>query len=660
MLRSATLAHTASALSDLNLGVAAIARPLESRTLASATTRKLSLDDALTAMITRPVVAEFIERRRECRKVMLSRCHGRVGAQGRRVARAPIDVGRRLNLPERAKLGSLPHLRRQRKEDREPRIHPQELSKIIGMETVLLRNGPLANISREAAPRAAGLGRYAAVGDAANVAAAFVRAAASADQPALIAGDQTVSYPALRTAVGQVQRYLQSRDDFRPGALVAIRLENSFEYLAALYGVLSADGVVVPLSPALPAPRWQQICHSCRPRWLITREGDVGPETAGQAAATLDLSRPPATAAEAPAPQRGGRDLAMVLYTSGSTGVPKGVMLSHRNLLANTQSILEYLPIRSDDRALAVLPFYHAFGNSILQTHMLIGATLVLGGQTTFPTSIIESLRQSQATSFSAVPEVFAMLVRFARLGDVPLPGLRYMSVAGGPLAAELAQHIARRIAPAQFFVMYGQTEATARLSYLPPEQLHRRWGSIGRGIPGVELRVVDDQGAAVGPWRIGRLLARGENVMRGYWEDPESTATLLSGGWLDTGDLATVDEDGYIYLRGRSSLLVKIQGHRVHPAEIEEVVSRRFPGVQAVVVPYEPGSGTRLALFVVPAGGAAVSLPEVRRACADELPRHKRPSEIEVLERWPLNDAMKVDRRALVQRLSSWERKAC
>jgi acyl-CoA synthetase (AMP-forming)/AMP-acid ligase II len=362
----------------------------------------------------------------------------------------------------------------------------------------------------------------------------------------------------------------------------------------------------------------------------------------------------------APVLQRGGRDLAMILYTSGSTGTPKGVMLSHRNLLANTQSILEYLPIRRDDRALVVLPWCHAFGNSILLTHTLIGATLVLAGSMTFPVSILQALREMQATSLSAVPELFSLLLRFARLDQVPLPHLRYMSVAGGALAPELTEQVAAGIAPARFYVMYGQTEATARLSYLPPEELTQRRGSIGRGIPGVELRVVDDSGSPVPPGRIGRLVARGENVMLGYWQDADRSSPLLSGGWLDTGDLATVDHDGYIYLRGRASLLVKVQGHRVHPTEIEDVVNRHFPGIQTVAVPYDSAGATRLALLVIPGNDQAVGERELRAVCLAELPRHKIPSRIELLDRWPLNGAMKIDRQALVRWLSSQERKAC
>jgi acyl-CoA synthetase (AMP-forming)/AMP-acid ligase II len=329
-------------------------------------------------------------------------------------------------------------------------------------------------------------------------------------------------------------------------------------------------------------------------------------------------------------------------------------MLSHRNLLANADSILHDLPIRAEDRALVIVPFCHALGNSVLQTHVLAGATLLLGGALTFPATIVETLRELGATSFSAVPEVYGMLLKYGRLGEAPLPALRYMAVAGGELRHDLAADVADRIAPAAFHVMYGQSEASARLASLPPDEFRARRGSIGKPIPGVALAIMDEAGRELPPGEVGMLCARGDNVMLGYWQDPAATTEVMSaGGWLRTGDLAHRDAAGYFYLDGRASLLVKVQGHRVHPAEIEGVVEAGFPHAHAVAVPMARGDETRFVLFLAPRDHRPIDVAEIRATCRQELPSYKLPLRFEVLDRFPLTSAQKVDRAALGLRLA-------
>jgi acyl-CoA synthetase (AMP-forming)/AMP-acid ligase II len=342
----------------------------------------------------------------------------------------------------------------------------------------------------------------------------------------------------------------------------------------------------------------------------------------------------------------------MLLFTSGSTGLPKGVMLSHGNLLSNTRSILHDLPISAEDRALVLLPFCHAFGNSIMQTHMLAGATMVFAGALMFPATIPQAIAKFEATSFSGVPEVYGMLMKYGRVGEQAMPSLRYMSVAGGGLRHDLSMQIAELIAPADFYVMYGQSEASARLAVLPPDQLKVREGSIGRALSGVELAVLDDSNRPLPQGEAGMLCARGPNVMLGYWQDEAASAEALSGGWLRTGDLARADADGYFYIAGRANLLVKVQGYRVHPAEIESVVEAAFPGVRAVALPMQHAGETRFALFVAPQGGAAVDLATLRAICQRELPSYKIPVHVEILEELPLTSGYKVDRAALSLRL--------
>ena len=494
-----------------------------------------------------------------------------------------------------------------------------------------------------------------AVDAADHLGAAFLAAAeAAADRVAVATPDRDISYNELRSLSLSLRDRLRADSGFHVGDRVLMWMPNGVEYIAAFYGVLLAGGIVVPTPPDLEAGRLRQVLAASGARRILTID--------------RVLRRRPSPSAEVPrpillepvrAPDRwdwnslpAGDEPAAIFFTSGSTGEPKGVTLSHRNLLANAASIAEYLEIRSDERALAALPFYHAFGNSILQTHLLRGASLVLDGSLTFPETILEAIERHRATSLSGVPDFFRTLLSRTSFGERELPSLRTLAVAGGRLDPDQASVLAFRAAPARLFVMYGQTEASARLSYLHPDDQEERFGSIGRGIPGVRLEVVDEQGEPVRVGEIGEIRARGENIMRGYWRDPAGTATVLRDGWLHTGDLATVDEDGFIYPKGRRAGFVKIAGYRVHPAEIEGFIRREANLLEAVVVPYQSEAGTRLALFAQAwdLDGAPTS-EELRLLCARALPRYQIPEYIEILQRYPLTNSYKPDHQALRRR---------
>src|SRR5258708_15022918 len=240
------------------------------------------------------------------------------------------------------------------------------------------------------------------------------------------------------------------------------------------------------------------------------------------------------------------------------------------------------------------------------------------------------------------------MLLDHSSVGKTDLPRLGYMAVAGGSLRHDLGVEVAQRIAPARFFVMYGQTEATARLAYVPPERLDGSpEGCIGRAIPGVTLEVVDEGGRALPPGETGELRAKGPNVMLGYWNDPAGTGERIREGWLYTGDLATNELDGSIIHKGRRNALVKIAGFRVHPADLEDYAVRNLPAAQAVAVPFEKHSvGTRLALYLKPSPGEeALAAPAVPSRCPAQLPRHLVPDFVQVVDQFPLNQALKIDR---------------
>lgn len=491
-----------------------------------------------------------------------------------------------------------------------------------------------------------------------HLGAAFCAAALrNPSAPAFTTASGKWRYSQLLLAVRVVANRLVRHPRFQSGDRVILLLPNGAEYAAVFYGILLAGGVVVPLPPRTEAGALRQIAESTAASIVVTRSSIVAtqPDLRDLPAEEINLCDGSHTAPLVAVVRPGatGDELAAIFFTAGSTGSPKGVMLSHRNLISNAWAIQRYLEIDSRDRPLCVLPFHHAFGNSVLQSHLLAGAHLVLDGQTAFPESIVQSLRKHECTSFSAVPDLFRGLVDRSSLGLSPFPALRYMAVAGGALRHELAVEVARRIAPASFFVMYGQTEATARLAWVSPERLAELpAGVIGRAVPGVTLEVVNERGETVAPGVVGELRARGPNIMLGYWRDEAATNERVRDGWLYTGDLATHDAEGWIIHMGRANALVKIAGFRVHPSDLEDFALRRLAVVEAVVVAFEAGElGTRLALYVkaAPSGGLTLVSDLIAR-CRAELPRHLVPDFVQIVEEFPLNHALKIDRPLLAR----------
>lgn len=472
-----------------------------------------------------------------------------------------------------------------------------------------------------------------------------------AERPALVTNQQTFRYAELGHHSLCVADHLLTDRQFHPGDRVAVMLDNGPEFIAAYYGVLAAGGVVVPLPATIEWCRFERIARICGVNKVLSNRRTIKRrrEIATQECESIDLNASGALSRPDVQPLSiRDQSLAMIMFTSGSSGDPKGVMLSDANLLANTESILGYLPITQEDRAVALLPFYHAFGHSIMQTHLLAGATMIVDGNMAFPNTVIDALEHHRATSFSAVPEGYYSLLSMSDLRERELPHLRYMSVAGGALKPDSVVDVNRCIAPAEFYVMYGQTEASARLAYLPAHLAQTRPDSMGVAIPGVELRVLNSDGHVAQLNETGELCARGANVMLGYWNDPQGTDRVIRDGWLRTGDLVSRDTHGLFYVKARKNDLVKVQGFRVHPREIEDAISGHFPTVRIIVVPYQHQATTRLALYGITGQVDQGIADDLRRVCSRELPRHKIPSFVEVLTQAPLNASMKLDRAAL------------
>ncbi len=459
-----------------------------------------------------------------------------------------------------------------------------------------------------------------------------------------------------------------------PGDKVALYLENSSEYAAFYLGTLGIGAVAVPFHSLLLPPSVAPLIEECEAKVVVTSPRHA--HAARQLLTPVRSLRAMVSTAPTPAdfpPELAYRqfdpespadaplaalvdegDLAMVLYTSGTTGRPKGVMLTHRNLLANTRSVLEYLGLSREDSQVAVLPWAYSYGNSVFLTHLAVGARLVIDNRLNYPTSIVQTMEDQSVTGFSGVQSHYALLVYKSDLCRRSLPRFRYATCAGGPFPWPLIETLRASWPALRIFCMYGQTEASARLSYLPPERLDAKRGSIGIPIPGVELSILRPDGCEAAPGEIGEIVARGDNIMAGYLKAPDKTAEVLRAEGLWTGDAASRDEDGFIFIAGRKRDIIKTGGNRVSPLEIEEALLR-IDGVLECAVAGVPDRifGEAVCAAIVARNDFRLSDKDVRHRLRGTLEAFKIPHRIAFLPVLPKTAGGKTDREALKRRFA-------
>ena len=478
-------------------------------------------------------------------------------------------------------------------------------------------------------------------------------------------GEVSVTYGSLWNQCVAVAHEL-TRRGLKRGDRVAIVLANSSEFIAGYYGVQLAGGVVVLLNAAAKARDFGAWLGDSEASFVFA---DGSPEVA---AAVAQQARPPivlqATQSSEQAfgcgafdeqdftpPALNADDPACILYTSGTTGRPKGVVLSHANLVANTESIVEYLRLTHEDSIVTILPFYYSYGSSVLHTHLRVGGCLILEKNFMYPHMVVETLAKTRATGFAGVPSTFALLLSRVKLVDFDLSSIRYVTQAGGAMSPTLTQNLRETLPGAALFVMYGQTEATARLTYLPPNMLTLKLGSVGIGVPGVNIEVRAENGVPLQRGETGDIWAQGANIMLGYWRNPTATAEVLRDGWLKTGDMGRMDDDGYLYIVGRRSDMIKAGAHRIHPQDIEDVIVE-LPGVQetAVVGVDDELLGQTIRAYVVPKDAAALTPMQVQAHCRARLANYKVPKSVEIVTSLPRTASGKIRRAELSERTKS------
>jgi long-chain acyl-CoA synthetase len=467
-------------------------------------------------------------------------------------------------------------------------------------------------------------------------------------QPAITLKDSAYTYGDLKQAAARLAGELVSLG-ILPGDRVGLLSQNSLFWAAAYLAILKIGGVATPFSTLMTLEDIQRNAGfvGCKAVFFESRQKHkFGEAFSDRLPVVFDevLKQPgPSTWPETP-PDFDLEQDAALMFTSGTTAHPHAVRITHRNIQANTNSIIKYLELSGSERILVILPFCYCFGTSLLHTHLRVGGSLALCNTFTFPETALDLMESAECTGFAGVPSSFQLLLRNTTFPRRATPSLRKIQQAGGKLHKVLIEELVAAKPQAKVYVMYGQTEATARLSYLPPEMLPTKLGSIGKGIPDVELRVIGDDGNPIKPGDVGEIIARGDNISPGYLDDPKSSAEKFSDGALRTGDLATVDEDGYIFVVDRIADFIKSWGYRVSSQEIESCVLQlpEIVSAAAVGVP-DLAAGEAIHVFVTLRARADITPEAIIAHCNEKLARHMVPEVITVVKGLPLNSHGKV-----------------
>lgn len=499
------------------------------------------------------------------------------------------------------------------------------------------------------------------------------------DKVALVCRAERLTYREIDARSNALAHTL-IRSGVRRGDRVVVFADNTAETAIAFWAVLKANAIVSVVNPLTKADKLAYVLNDCRAAALISDahlapaitdavrqtshlhtlivSGDVG------ATALADLDGPTlmtwAAALEggdrSTPPPRGciDLDLAAIVYTSGSTGEPKGVMLTHRNMLTAAASISTYLEIQDDDVILCVLPLAFDYGLYQMIMAFRAGARLVLERSFTYPAQVLHVVVDEEVTGFPGVPTIFAIMAGLKNLGDYDFSRVRFVTNTAAALPEKHIEMLKVWFPRAKIFSMYGLTECK-RCTYLPPADIERKPTSVGIAIPNTELWIVDEHDNRVPPGEVGELVIRGATVMKGYWEKPAATAKRLRPGpvpgeqVLYTGDYCRLDEDGYLYFVGRMDDIIKSRGEKVAPREIEMVLTN-VPGVKevAVIGVDDDVLGQAAKAFVVLDEGASLTERELRRECQQRLESYMVPKYIELIDHLPTTTSGKISKTGL------------
>ena len=478
-----------------------------------------------------------------------------------------------------------------------------------------------------------------------NLSGAFAEAAARAPgRAALYWAESEHTYQEYAAQAGLLAARLAGAMGVAPGDRVGLWLRNCPEFVPAFFGILQAGAVAVPVNNFLKPAEVVHILEDSGAEVVIVDESLRASVEAVAAARpglrVLWVEEWPAGGGPGPEARQGLEDLAVILYTSGTTGRPKGAMLTHGNLLHNVRSIQEMMEMDERDCLVVVLPMFHSFMLTVgMLSPLLAGGSVLLIKHLQSPKAILREIQLRQATVLPAVPQFFRAFLHAHPPQDL---SLRLCISGGAPLPREVLREFNQQL-PLPLVEGYGLSECSPVASFNP---LRGPWkaGSIGLPIPRVEMSIQDEEGRLLGPEQTGEVCVRGGNVMPGYWGRPEESALALRNGWLLTGDIGRRDSDGYYYITDRKKDMLLVNGINVYPREIEEILYE-CPGIREAAVIGAPDSrrGEQPLAFVSCAEGAVVDEKALHEFLRERLADYKVPKRFVTLPELPRNSTGKI-----------------
>jgi acyl-CoA synthetase (AMP-forming)/AMP-acid ligase II len=478
-----------------------------------------------------------------------------------------------------------------------------------------------------------------------------------ADRTAVTDREQTVDYDRLKARAAGFAASLAARA-VKPGDRVAILLERSPDAIAAIFGTHAVGGMAVVINERFRPRQIEHVVNHADVALIVTSRAMLD-----RLHRDLDTTRPILDVADVPESadfairRRISPDPAQIIYTSGSTGLPKGVVFSNGALRAGIAAVISYLGLESADRVATLLPFSSVYGLNQVLTAVAVGASVIIE-RSPVPRDVVTQLAAQRATVLAAVPPLWNQLLTVPDFQTGALRGLRIAQNAGGHLPPELVRRVRSALPETRLFLQYGMTE-TFRGTFLPPEEVDRRPGSMGRAMPDTEILLLDEEGRQVSEGEVGEIVHRGSTIALGYWNDPEATSRIFRSYTLApegipsgervvfSGDMARVDAEGFLYYVGRRDRVIKSMGFRIGPDEVADVLYASGQVHEAVIVANaDPARGQRIIAHVVLRDDG--SLDRLKRHCRAELPEYAQPAEYVPRDEIPRLQSGKYDIEAL------------